>query len=167
MANRHKTEYRLRVRAQIVLHAARGRSNAHIARETSLHLDTVSTWRGRFATGGLPALSDRKRSGRPASFTTLQVAEVKALVCQLPAETGTPLSRWSCPKLAREVVDRSIAESISTSTVPRWLKQDALKPWQHQSWIFVREPAFRQKAARMLDLYARTFDSTHWARTCT
>ncbi|WP_251017462.1 helix-turn-helix domain-containing protein [Streptomyces sp. ISL-1] len=90
-----KTEYRLRVRAQVVLHAARGRSNARIARETGLHIDTVRTWRGRFAHGGLSALADRKRSGRPARFTPVQVAEAKALACQLPAETGVPLARWS------------------------------------------------------------------------
>ncbi|MER6784684.1 helix-turn-helix domain-containing protein [Streptomyces sp. NPDC000658] len=66
MAYGHKTEYRPRVRAQIVLRAARGRSNARIAHETGLHLDTVRTWRGRFAHGGLPAPADRKRSGRPA-----------------------------------------------------------------------------------------------------
>ncbi|MFG3721332.1 hypothetical protein ACGF8D_26385 [Streptomyces massasporeus] len=41
MAYGHKTEHRLRQRAQIVLHAVRDRSNAHIARETGLHLDTV------------------------------------------------------------------------------------------------------------------------------
>ncbi|MER7986353.1 helix-turn-helix domain-containing protein [Streptomyces noursei] len=49
MAYGHRTEYRLRVRAQVVLHAARGRSNARIAQETGLHLDTVRRWRGRFA----------------------------------------------------------------------------------------------------------------------
>ncbi|WP_207309649.1 hypothetical protein [Streptomyces kasugaensis] len=38
MACGHKTEHRLRVRAQVVLHAARGHSNARIARETGLHL---------------------------------------------------------------------------------------------------------------------------------
>ncbi|MEU9095671.1 hypothetical protein ACIOEW_32235 [Streptomyces sp. NPDC087901] len=41
MAWGHKSEYQQRVRAQIVLHVARGRSHARIARETSLHLDTV------------------------------------------------------------------------------------------------------------------------------
>jgi transposase len=157
MAYGHKTEHRLRVRAQIVLHAARGRSNARISRETGLHLDTVRTWRSRFAGHGLAGLSDRTRSGRPPSFTALQIAEVKALACQLPAETGTPLSRWSCPELAREVVARAIAGSISASTVRRWLKDDALKPWQYQSWIFVRDPEFRAKAARVMDLYARTW----------
>ncbi|WP_411041907.1 helix-turn-helix domain-containing protein [Streptomyces collinus] len=30
-------------------HAARGPSNARIARRTGVHLDTVSRWRGRFA----------------------------------------------------------------------------------------------------------------------
>jgi transposase len=157
MAYGHKTEHRLRVRAQIVLHAARGRSNARIARETGLHLDTVRTWRGRFAGHGLGGLSDRARSGRPPSFTALQIAEVKALACQLPAETGTPLSRWSCPERARAVAARAIAGSISASTVRRWLKDDALKPWQYQSWIFVRDPDFHAKAARVMDLYARTW----------
>ncbi|WP_281393663.1 helix-turn-helix domain-containing protein [Streptomyces bathyalis] len=57
------------MRAQIVLHGAWGRSNARIAAETRLYVDTVRTWRGRFAHGGLPALADRKRSGRPARLT--------------------------------------------------------------------------------------------------
>jgi transposase len=158
MAYGHKTEHRIRQRAHIVLHAARGRSNARIARETGLHLDTVRTWRGRFADKRLPALSDRKRSGRPSSFTHLQAAQVKALACQLPAESGVPLSRWSCPELAREVVARAIADTISASTVRRWLKQDAIKPWQYQSWIFITDPDFRARAERVLDLYARTWD---------
>ncbi|MFI0789826.1 IS630 family transposase [Streptomyces lydicus] len=158
MAYGHKTPHQARQRATIVLLAARGRPNSRIAAQTRLHVDTVRTWRGRFAAGGLPALADRKRSGRPVSFTALQVAEVKVLACQLPAEAGAPLSRWSCPELAREVVNRSIAGAISASTVRRWLKQDALKPWQYRSWIFVRDPTFRPRAARVLDLYARAFD---------
>ncbi|MEW2487039.1 IS630 family transposase [Streptomyces sp. NPDC048411] len=157
MAYGHKTEYRLRMRAQVVLHAARTRSNARIARETGLHLDTVRCWRGRFAEHGLAGLSDRERSGRPSSFTALQVAQVKALACRLPAESGVPLARWSCPELAREVAARAIASSVSASTVRRWLADDALKPWQHRSWIFITDPDFRLKAERVLGLYARTW----------
>jgi len=158
MAYGHKTEYRLRMRAQVVLHAARGRSNARIARETGLHLDTVRRWRGRFAEHGLGALSDRERSGRPPSFTALQVAEAKALACRLPAETGVPLARWSCPELAAELTARGITGPVSASTVRRWLKNDALKPWQHRSWIFITDPDFHAKAQRVLDLYARTWN---------
>lgn len=157
MAYGHKTPHQARQRATIVLLAARGRPNARIAVQTRLHVDTVRTWRGRFAAGGMAALADRKRSGRPVSFTALQAAQVKALACQLPAEAGIPLSRWSVPELAREAVARAIAPAISVSTVRRWLHQDALKRWQHRSWVFITDPDFRDKAERVLDLYARTF----------
>ncbi|WP_229895043.1 IS630 family transposase [Streptomyces galilaeus] len=158
MAYGHKTPHQARQRATIVLLAARGRGNARIAAENRLHVDTVRRWRGRFAAGRMPALDDRKRSGRPPTFTALQTAEVKALACQLPTESGAPLSRWSCPELAREAVTQAITDTISASTVRRWLKDDALKPWQHRSWIFIRDPNFRATAQRVLDLYARIFD---------
>ncbi|MFP1155450.1 hypothetical protein [Mycobacterium sherrisii] len=38
------------------------------------------------------------------------------------------------------------------------MSADALKPWQHRSWISPRDPHFAIKAARVLDLYARVFD---------
>jgi DDE superfamily endonuclease len=82
------------------------------------------------------------------------VVQVKALACELPAESGVPLSRWSAPELAVEAVNRAIVEAVSASTVRRWLAEDALKPWQHRSWIFPRDPDFAAKAARVLDLYA-------------
>lgn len=157
MAYGHKTPYQARIRAHIVLHAARGRSNARIARQTGLHVDTVRTWRGRFAEEGMSGLADRRRCGRPPSFTALQTAQVKALACRLPATTGAPLSRWSCPELAREATERGIAPALSASTVRRWLAQDALKPWQYRSWIFITDPDFRAKAERVLNLYVRTW----------
>ncbi|MEY9955700.1 IS630 family transposase [Streptacidiphilus sp. MAP5-52] len=158
MAYGHKTQHRMRMRAQVVLHAAHGRSNARIARETGLHLDTVRTWRDRFAELGVPGLADRRRTGRPPAFSPLQAAQVKALACRLPAESDIPLSRWSAPELAREVVAREIAGAVSASTVRRWLHQDAIKPWQHRSWIFITDPDFQVKAEQVLELYARTWD---------
>ncbi|MEU8718667.1 IS630 family transposase [Streptomyces sp. NPDC048663] len=160
MAYGHRTLHQARQRATIVLLAARGRGNARIAADTHLHMDSVRRWRGRFAAGRMAALADRKRSGRPPTFTALQVAEVKALACPLSTESGTPLSRWSCPELAREAVTRDITEMISASTVRRWLRSDALKPWQHRAWIFIRDPNFRGTAQRVLDLYVGNFEDT-------
>lgn len=144
----------------MVRHAARGRSNARIAQLMGLHLDTVRRWRGRFAEQGSPGLKDRQRCARPPVFTSLHVAEVKALACRLPAESAVPLSRWSCPELACEATRRAIAAFVSASTVRRWLADDALKPWQHRSWIFITDSDFRAKAQRVLDLYARTWQGT-------
>ena len=81
-------------------------------------------------------------------------AEVTALACELPAEQGVPLSRWSSSELAREAVERGILERISDTTVWRWLGEDAIRPWNYRSWIFPRDPDFQAKATRVLDLYA-------------
>jgi hypothetical protein len=83
----------------------------------------------------------------------VQIAEVKALACELPAEQGVPLSRWSSAELAREAVTRGIVEQISGTTVWRWLCADAIRPWNYRSWIFPRDPQFRPKGGRILDLY--------------
>jgi transposase len=152
-----RTEARDLLRARIVLAAAAGHPNAAIAARLSTCLDTVRKWRDRFAERGLPGLRDLPRTGRPKTFTDVQAVEVKALACELPAESQVPLSRWSCSDLAAEAVTRGIVDSISASTVRRWLAADAIKPWQHRSWIFPRDPDFATKAARVLDLYASTW----------
>jgi transposase len=149
--------YRDRLRAAIVLAAAAGQDNAVIARELEVCTDTVRKWRRRFAAGGLPGLKDAPRSGRPPVFTAADRAEVVALACALPAESGVPLSRWSGPDLARELAARC-GIAASASTIGRWLARDALKPWQHRSWISVRDPEFAARAARVLDLYAGIWD---------
>ena len=160
LAYSHTAGYQKVIRARIVRDAAPGYSNAKIAHRQGVTIDTVRRWRGRYADEGLTGLADRRRCGRPPRFTPVQVAEVKAMACQLPAETGLPLSRWSCPDLAAEVVDRGITPAISPSTIRRILAADALKPWQYQSWIFIRDPNFAVKATRVLDLYARVYDGT-------
>jgi hypothetical protein len=81
---------------------------------------------------------------------------VKALACELPAKLGLPLSRFSRSELHRLVIERELTEAPA-STIWRWLHDDALKPWQQRSWIFVRDPAFAEKAGRVLDLYGRRF----------
>jgi hypothetical protein len=95
---------------------------------------------------GLDGVADAPRPGRPRKFAPQVVAEGKALACELPATTGAPLARWSCPELAREAPARGITPAISASTVRRWLAEDVLKPWQHRSWIFPRDPYFAVKA---------------------
>jgi transposase len=155
-----KTPYRDKIRARIVLLAAREWPNTRIAAEVGVTVDTVRTWRGRFAAEGLAGLVDRPRSGRPPRFSSVQVAQVKSLACQPPAHAGAPLSRWSCPELAREAVAQGVAGSISAATVRRWLAQDAIKPWQYRSWLFPRDPDFAAKAERVLDLYQRRWNGT-------
>jgi hypothetical protein len=83
-----------------------------------------------------------------------QVAEVRAVACELPATQGLPLSRFSRAELHRLVIERGICDA-SASTVWRWLSEGAIKPWRVRSWIFRRGPEFREKAGCALDLYGR------------
>ena len=152
-----RTPHRDRIRARIVLAAGDGDPNAVIARQVGVGVDTVRKWRRRFVAGRLAGLRDAPRPGRPRRVPDAVRAQVIALACELPATSGVPLSRWSSPELARELAARSQVR-VSASTVCRWLAADALKPWQHRSWISIRDPDFAVKAARVLDLYARIWD---------
>src|SRR3954454_20315601 len=57
---------RVAVRARIVLACAEpGASNAQVARDLGMSVATVRRWRAAFARGGLDALLDAARTGRP------------------------------------------------------------------------------------------------------
>jgi transposase len=152
-----RTAHRDVLRARIVLAAAGGTANAQIARWLGVCEDTVRKWRHRFVDQRLAGLKDRPRPGRTRTFSPVAEAEVKALACELPTETGVPLARWSTAELAAEAVTRGVVDSVSPSTVGRWLRADAIRPWRHRSWIFPRDPDFAGKAGPVLDLYDRTW----------
>ena len=158
VSRRGTAPFRLVLRARIVLLAADGLANSLIAARLGICEDTARKWRRRYCEGGMDGLADAPRPGRPRKFPARVVAGVKALACELPAASGRPLARWTCPELARAAVADGIAEAVSPSTVRRWLTSDAIKPWQHRSWIFPRDPHFALKAGRVLDLYQREWD---------
>ena len=95
-----KMAFRDRLRAQIVLAAARGYPNARIAASLGISADTVRKWRGRFAARGLDGLA-RAALARPAVADQRGGGwdSVIALACQLPPATGVPLGRWTSPEL--------------------------------------------------------------------
>jgi hypothetical protein len=64
-----------------------------------------------------------------------------------------PLSRLSIPEIRRAAVQRGLVASVGDTTLWRWLTEDAIRPWCHRTWIFPRDPAFEDKAGRVLDLY--------------
>jgi hypothetical protein len=115
-------------------------------------------WRRRYCERGIEGLADAPRPGRPRVFSARIVAGVKALACEMPAASGTPVTCSTCPELARHAAASGIAPAPSASTVRRWPADDALKSWQHRSWIFPRDPHFALKAARALDLYQREWE---------
>jgi hypothetical protein len=131
------------VRASIILRAAAGERNQAIARALDVYVEMVSTWRARWAaaTPTLQALegpdtaealwraavedtlADTPRSGRPATFSPEQIVQILAVACEPPADSGRPVTHWTPPELAAEVVRRGIVPRISPRTVGRFLKR--------------------------------------------
>src|SRR3984957_3067529 len=146
VSRRATAPFRLVQRARIVLLAAGGLENRVIADRLGICEDTARKWRRRYCQGGLAGLADAPRPGRPRAVPGRAVAEGKAL------------GRETCPELARQAAAAGIVASVSASTVRRWLASDAIRPWQHQSWIFPRDPCFALKGGRVLDLYQRTWE---------
>ena len=103
-------------------------------------------WRRSLAPGVKPA------------FPPSLVVQVKALACELPHRLGLPLSRFSVEEIRQHVIAQGLVAEISGATLWRWLSSDALRPWQHRSWIFPRDPNFAAKAGLILDLYHRVWD---------
>ena len=79
------------------------------------------------------------------------------MACEVVAETNEPLSRQSLADLVRRA-RTTLDKKISRSTVWRVLHEAAIKPWQHEHWIFPRDRRFAEKAGPILDLYAGVWE---------
>jgi len=121
-----------------------------------------STCRGKSSPSGVSAFiatawaASRlsRAAGAQPAFPPSVVVEVKRIACEAPEDLGLPLSRLTIPEVRRLAVARGLVAAISGTTVWRWLAADAIKPWRYRSWIFPRDPAFAERAACVLDLYA-------------
>jgi putative transposase len=129
-------------RAKIILAAADGLNNQHIADRLGLKPRTARKWRGRWVAaadqltaletaGDLAALratvgellSDAPRPGAPATFSPEQICQIVAVGCEPPAESERPVTHWTPTELADEVIQRGIVSDISPRSVGRFLKR--------------------------------------------
>ena len=147
IARQRSTEYRLVIRASMVLAMADGAGNHELTRTQNLDRGTVRYWRARWIeltpklTSAeaseikdedlrdliLTGLSDLPRSGTPPTFTAEQIVQIIAVSCEVPTNSERPISHWTPPELASEVIKRKIVESISPSSVERFLKSGRSK----------------------------------------
>jgi putative transposase len=122
ITQRHRSEQQQVLRARIVLAAAQGRSNAQIARELAINVDTVRLWRDRW--GGLAGidqetlsiaerLQDAPRPGTPPKFPAEQRCQMAARACEAPRDAGRPISHWTGREIADELQARGIVEQIA------------------------------------------------------
>ena len=130
MVRRHSTPQQLAKRGRMILQAAEGKRNAEIARDLSVSVETVRTWRGRWMSlQAVPLseltinerLADVPRSGKPSQITAEQRCRIVALACEQPK--ARPISHWTGKEIAEEIMQRGIVEHISPRHAARLLKK--------------------------------------------
>ena len=76
----------------------RSLSKAASGERLGVWCQSVSPWRKRFLDDGVAGVEEQRRPGRP-KVSPRALAEIKALACELSAEKGVPLSRWSSAEI--------------------------------------------------------------------
>ena len=129
-------------RAQIILQASEGHRNQQIASTLKVDIRTVRKWRKRWheMEGRLSAvekagvsdkelrqairerLSDMPRRGAPTKFSAEQICQIIVVSCETPEQSGRPVTHWTAPELADEVIKRGLVNSISPRQIGRFLK---------------------------------------------
>jgi transposase len=108
-------------RAQILLLADEGRTDAAVAAAVHAGVSTVERTRKRFVEEGLEAaLVERPRPGGTSKLDAKQQAFVVALACTEPPEGR---ERWTMQLLADRVVELRVAPAISDEAIRRLLKK--------------------------------------------
>ena len=129
-------------RARIVLLAAQGVPNAEIARRVGVSRPTVIGWRNRYEAGGISALGDLDRSGRPPVID--DVAVVVATVQAPPEALG--VTHWSARLLGKHL-------GISFASVARIWREWNLQPWRRETFKFSTDPELDAKVRDVVGLY--------------
>jgi transposase len=107
-------------RALGLLELNRGKTFADVAQLVGVVPQTVSKWATKYKTEGLTFLTDKPRSGRPATITSVERARITALACSEPPEG---YSRWTVRLLADKAVELADIDTISPAEVGRILKK--------------------------------------------
>lgn len=143
LTRRHKTAQSLARRARIVLAAANGLENQMIAARLGVNVNTVGTWRRRYAERGLDGLHDEPRPGAPRTITDAEIAETVRLTLET---TPRNASHWSLRSMARAV-------GHSPSTIHEIWKAFGLQPHRSETFKLSTDPYFVEKVRDIVGLY--------------
>ena len=145
-------------RAQILLAADTGVTEAAIATTVGVGGSTVYRTKRRFVEGDLElALSEEPRPGGGRKLTGKEEALLVATACANPPQGR---ARWTLELLAGEMVKLTTHATLSRETVRRRLKENHLKPWRQHMWCIPQvDGTYVARMEDVLDLYAETPDA--------
>lgn len=129
-------------RARVVLLAAEGLPNTEIAERAGTSPPTVRHWRARYASGGIGALRDAARSGRPRTVNEAGIV-VRTLT---PPPERLGVTHWSSRLLAAET-------GVPVASIIEVWHSCGLQPWRTETFKFSTGPDLDTRVRDVLGLY--------------
>jgi len=138
------TPQKAALRARIVLLSADGISTGEIMDQLGTTTPTITRWRDRYETDGIPGLlKDRSRPGRKRR---IEDTKVRAVVDRTLQEKPSNATHWSTRTLAAVV-------GLSPASIQRIWKAHGLKPHRVRTFKLSRDPLFVDKLQDVVGLY--------------
>ena len=107
-------------RATALLQLHQGQTLCSVADSLQVTHQSVARWRDNYLSGGLQALEEASRSGRPICLDGKQRAQLTALACSAPPEGR---ARWTLRLLADKAVELGFYQSLSHTKARSILKK--------------------------------------------
>lgn len=130
-------------RASVLLALANGQSYAAVGARFGVTDKFIAQWKRRVIEGGVLALSDRPRSGRPDRLDPRVEAKILAKTQEPPP---APLTHWTTRRMAALI-------GVSHMTVATVWRRAGLKPQRLDHYVVSDDPEFEAKAADVIGLY--------------
>ncbi|TDO42233.1 transposase [Paractinoplanes brasiliensis] len=134
-------------RARMVLLAADGLPNAEIGRRVGMTRQTVIAWRARYEAGGIGALAELPRSGRPP------VIDESAVITSTlnPPPDGLGVTHWSARLLSDHLTQGGMP--VSFAEVARIWRDWGLQSHRAETFKFSTDPQLEAKIRDVVGLY--------------
>lgn len=133
-------------RARVILALADGESYATIAARLGVTDTYIARWKHRVVAGGLPALGDLPRSGRPDRLDPKLEAKILAKTQEPPP---APFTHWTTRRMAKAI------GNVSHGTIHRVWQRAGLRPHRLERYVASDDPDFETKAADVIGLYLK------------
>lgn len=104
-------------------------------------------WVRRFNEGGVAALADAPRAGRPPTHAPEVKSQLLDLALQKPRALGHPFELWTLERLQRAFEEKTKVH-LSDSTIWTWLRDEGLVWKRQQTWFHEphrHDPEFVEK----------------------
>lgn len=133
-------------RYRAILLCAKGMASKDVADQLGMHEQTVGKWRRRYARGGVEALADGLRSGRPRTITPSQA---NRLVRRTIAGHPQGANHWTIRSMASET-------GMSQSSIRRIWAAFGLRPHRGDPAGVDQVPVLADASLRAAGLYMST-----------